>query len=1036
KEFKENQGLYQEIVESGLFSEEELKHPARTGEALKVSRSELTRQLEAHERKWRGLTGQAGNFTRFQSAFGETADPRVLAAEWAEQRAVLDRNCSTAKGALGQADEAARKAKGEAGAASTDLTKLGSEKKALEDLREAAAPFLEAVPGQNPKGFAKEVRGRQLRLTGEKGRLEVELPRLKALVDRLEAWRTLHGEASPAVFIEEFIRAREALRDEKGAAERSLELLRADIQMLRKHKVAPGEVAAKALHIARECGKAATLHEFLDGLGLDQGRRADMLSLFSPILFAPVVADAAGAEPLLLRFDEERLPVPVFLEKELAEFSRTGVVATAEAGGIVHTFLAGRRSLTVECILDPEKLKRELDAAKAREKELQERFADLNRRHAAMGDSNADLKEARAVLAAQEDGALEKYNALAMRQEAMDAELSEISEKYPEMVLKAAERAEDLDAKGGLGRLRELDVLLDAAVERVKKAELHLKECEEKWKAAGESHEAAREALRQFELKISEFREVLKELIAFVEAGGPAFMARAEEISDALKNELKALGDKIGSFKFDRAQAYLDSLDKSEEESRLLLDRKIGEAGEMEKFLRALGDEERRLEADRQTALRKATSYDSHIAAILPSYKALAGLLEDKRVQEDLRRIEAATGVSFAPAPEIREILGRILAGLEDLDAHGDEILADLAAIRARLTEEQNLKGLVDRVEEGRAGLGQADRRYQDSCEQFFKNLPAAITVEAKAEIQERTRNPERLQEYVETKNKRFEEEAERCRKAREHEEELFEVAKKNLSQLAVNGKIALQTLKSVLGHHKNATFELEVHVVDDIEAVMSKLVYEVKRVQLQLDSEFGQDLFGTDPDEVDARKTLLQRISAELYRGLFPDPRIRVYFPQIRGEKKEVYSDKFSSGEKMALSLLWLSILAEFSMRQAETTYSDRIRPGKHEQGPSIFWIDGLFSHLSDVDIIKATMQLRASQGSFQLVGLMHNPANIPSHDFGTFPRLFVTRVQKSRAMATSKDWAVTEQFKEGQVDTILAFLDKGVLPAAEGNA
>jgi hypothetical protein len=376
--------------------------------------------------------------------------------------------------------------------------------------------------------------------------------------------------------------------------------------------------------------------------------------------------------------------------------------------------------------------------------------------------------------------------------------------------------------------------------------------------------------------------------------------------------------------------------------------------------------------------------------------------------------------------PELVSKVTEIIAALADIDANAQVVLSDIGSIKGIIENDQDLKRRAAEVRSFGRQHESAKSNYSKAGETIARDAHKGLSVEEMEHIRSLLPTPEKIFSFQETRAAKLAEGEEQCRKTQARVDALYDESRKVLARLADDCRFALKTLKAILAKSKNATFEIDVEIVNDLESVMSRLANEVRRQQMDLSREQDMDLFGISTEEEEHRKNILQKIRHELYRGIFLKPKIRVYFPQIRREKV-LFSDKFSTGERMALSLLWLCILAEYSISMAATSRFSQLRPGKLDTGPSLFWIDGMFSHLSHVKILRDALQLKGSRGGFQLIGLMHDPARLLHHDFNAFPRLFVTLEQVSRDKATPREWATTEVFKEGQVDSLLAYLDHG---------
>lgn len=1028
EEHKANQSFYEEMEKSGLFSPEEMADPLRTEQETSKEREAKSETLEKHETKRRELAAPRDNYQRFQVSFGQDVDPKAKDEEWRRRELELEAETKQAQEGLRAAQAKGEAVKIEHGETQARIIGYTGEVKDLEGMNQSAKPFFNAFPGERPEGLARKIREQKQEAAGKKGRVQATVELLRKSVAHVEAWEKQYPGIAPLDFIEEFSARKDALREDKRSVDKELAKIHEDMEHLKKKKVAPGELSVTGLRLAKETVQAAPLHEFLTGLGLPKERLEKTLSLFSSVLFAPVVEDAAKAKTLLQVFEDKRLPIPVFLAPELGAFAMNGEIVQVEANGLVHTYLAGRRSFAVECFLDPEKLRRELEIAEAKARELEQKAKALAEEIAKMSDSHEGLKAARAAQTALEEKAKEACDEAILTLNTLEREIAERDEKYTEEILAAAEAAERFAQKGGQAKLDEQIARLKTAGETLKKLAEDMLAWETEKKTAEKRLQAVQEGKADFIKQTAEFRNILKSLMDYVEIGGPAFMENAQRISDALRDEIQKLEQKL-RFQFVRAKAYLDGLTTSEEERRgqLATNRSLLEA--IRNTLKQLADEERRLSDHRKNVEKSATGYDHRIAAIQPSYKALVGLLHDEEIQTDLSLYLTEKETPLAPMPELVAKLDEIRAALADIDANDQAILSEVGTLKGLIENDQDLKGRAANVRSIKARFGAAEKSYSASCTAFLKMPGKTFSSEEVERIRPLLNSPEKLVSFLRAQHERLNEDEELNKRNQEEIAGAYDKSKEILVRYVTNCKHSVIVLKNILRKYKDATFEVEVTITDDIESVMYRLANEVRNKQMYLANSRGLDLMGPSPEEEEQQKSVLQEIRHGLYRGIFLKPKVRMYFPQLRGERKELYThDNLSGGQKVAVSLLWLSILADYSMDMAIRSHSSQLRPGREDIGPSIFWFDGMFSHLSSPELIKDSLPNKSSRGGFQLIGLMHDPAAIMRHNYDAFPNLFVTRVQGRRG--NSSEWIATHAFQEGQVASLHAYLERGTTP------
>jgi hypothetical protein len=346
EEQKANKSFYEEMEKSGLFSPEEMAEPLRTKQETSKEREEKSEFLEKHEAKRRELSAPCANYARFREAIGEDVEPKAKDEEWRRREIELEVETNHAHEGLRAAQAKGEAVKIEHGETQARIIGYTGEVKDLEEMCQNAKPFFDALPGERPEGLARKIREQKQKAAGEKGRVQATVELLRKSVAHVEAWEKQYPGIAPLAFIEDFSAMRDALREDKRSVDKQLAQIHSDMEYLKKKMVAPGEFSVTGLRLAKETVQAAPLHEFLTGLGLPKERLEITLSLFASVLFAPVVEDAAKAITLLQVFENNSLPIPVFLAPELGAFAMNGEIVQTEANGLVHTYLAGWKSLT------------------------------------------------------------------------------------------------------------------------------------------------------------------------------------------------------------------------------------------------------------------------------------------------------------------------------------------------------------------------------------------------------------------------------------------------------------------------------------------------------------------------------------------------------------------------------------------------------------------------------------------------------------------------------------------------------------------
>ncbi|MCJ2163028.1 MULTISPECIES: hypothetical protein [unclassified Pseudodesulfovibrio] len=1024
KEFKENEGLYREMVDSGLFSTAELAEPAGTGKALEDQKQQATAKLEALREKQLRLQPVHTLYERFIAAFPDSS-PTQKKDEWRARETYL----KAAEAIAAELDRTAHATETTAlkalGEAQRKETTAQTHHSRLDELNRDSAPFYEAFPNESPAGFAGRARNEISVSEKGLGDLQGQMKEIKDQVDHLDKWVANHPGETPAEAVARLLTEQQELAESLRLKQAELGTAKQDLAFLSQKKIAPGPDVAEALTAGAVICGFTSLHEAIRSFELSDERRVELFTLFSTVLFAPVVPSLESVSALLELFEERRLSVPVFLKDELESFCIDGELHSEAVNGIVYTYLVGRRSFAVECLLDPGKLAAERERLKRFVASLEIEEAKLKELLREASDDSPALVSARKAKDAV--NAKSRFEEMLQAQSRMQKSHDALLEKYTEKVLYASQRAERLETEGGKEALAKAKAALLTAQRQLENAKSDLAAAERERPAASEALRKAKGELETFlEGPSKPFRQDIENLVEHVHKGDHAFMKTAQADAASIRESLDRLEKRL-KYRFDRAQSYVSSLDSSEEQRREKIDAKMMDHAKAAKAVIEREEIIRSLSARAGALQGPIVSYDNAVAQMLPAYRALAVLIHDDEMSTLL-------GPSSGAPDEVAQAqVAQILDGLSDVESCKDEILVALNTLKGHLESELSLKSYDEKARSERRALHSAQQGYVKACGALLQTPPKGLT-QGEIEILERFRNdPDGLETFVNGKRQRVEDAEADCIEAQQKEETLYKELLGNLQSLAETSASGLSELKKVLRAHKGATFQIDVELADDFSVVIGKLVQDLRRTQMALKRETGQDLLGDDgPEAAKARKSVRDNLRTELYRNVFRNPRITVDYPHICGDRKRLYNDGFSSGERMALSLLWLTLLAEYSIKMEARINSGGRRKAVKEIGPSVFWIDGLFSNLSSPEMVKTSLQLKESLGRFQLIGLMHNPEALFRHDFDSFPKLFVTMVRNSPDLASPNEWADSKEFHKGEADSIVAFVS-GEIPVTQ---
>jgi hypothetical protein len=188
-----------------------------------------------------------------------------------------------------------------------------------------------------------------------------------------------------------------------------------------------------------------------------------------------------------------------------------------------------------------------------------------------------------------------------------------------------------------------------------------------------------------------------------------------------------------------------------------------------------------------------------------------------------------------------------------------------------------------------------------------------------------------------------------------------------------------------------SAGFDIEAKVADmgDVRTVLTGIVDKVEK------SEKNSENLGND-EALRSRytKNMRKEIREEFYKNVILEPTIRVCIPSISHKSLKLEKNMVSSGQGVAMSLLWIVKMADYVTERElqRQNVSNAARKRVRSMRTQFVIIDGAFSHLSDKRLITDALDsVKGKRGKFQLIITGHEPNY--KNDFAYFPSYIVAR-------------------------------------------
>jgi len=976
-----NEGLYADLVESGLFSAEELKSPNKTAaivrEKLSAARkamsdfSVLEAQLNEHYGAWKEYLAEYGkDCVPVETLEQKKSEKNHLS----ESMHAFSSNLKECTADLSKKQEKLLEAQGEHDKASQTLERLSEHRTAYKN-------FIERFGNVAPEGKEDKLRAdlntNQTRLST----LQQQQESYQEGVSALHRFRETVSEiVSPEQWLKNISTRRAEIAVELNDSEMLLKNLCKQRETLENERIAANASTCSALdYLSEKNISYQVLHHVIDELGLRYERKREVLAVFSALLFAPVLPtehEAKQAAEALAEFDAQ---VPVFLYRSLIEYCQSAPIEHADNNELLVGTTAGIVTRSVSCLLDPLLVEREKESLDTRINTVKITIATLQSESTSIGDESESVVLARRALRTIQENEIKNLETVNQELEKYQSKVEELRQHTSPQVI-AIIRSADSYAK--LGGEKEDTTLQKRLVELSADIQTYELQISERQNQQSELEEQISTLSEKIDRVLpNDLAIMLNSAGSFYEKGGPEFMANCDaRRRDLLQEATKAENRNAYNKHFDGAQNYLDSISADQVNN---LSQQLGEVSrEIEETQRKR--DAARIERDRLSEsvpqVRNAMeSIDKLVLLALKRYRKVAKLSADATNKSDLdlnedpliEQCEKLLHANVNDEPETVRIIADALSGeLEEIDI--DRKASGLG--RAKDELEKKGKAFVDLAKDvikSPTGLKPVEVQTLKEINGVV-DIPKVRTL-YEGILEQLSRSKELLHQYESS------------------ERESRQLVSSRLAHLIEYAALDLGILRSVVGSNRGkhtSYFNVEAEVLDrtGIQRLMDGIVEEIDILERQRRELEKQRTRSEDTE--DYHESLRSLIRKKLYQTIFSKPTITYVNTSIRGAGDEhEFNENLSEGQKAALSLMWAIRLAEFAIeREAKRLSSRRSQQKARDMSVNIMLIDGLFSNLSNRELIDSSMAgIESTRGSFQLIGLIHNPHY--QNDFNKFP-------------------------------------------------
>jgi hypothetical protein len=982
------QSAHREMASSGLFTEAELASPEQSGATVNDAYRVASQSVDGHKDRVSRLRDVHASWEAFQrehsgekpSAFANQLQETLKSAEAAIQDAKTARDTARKeRHGIQQIFQTARDA----------LQKASVRMERFQQTAPDAARFIEVFGDVSPVGLANRVQKEANEARSSIGTIKSERSKLAAALEALQKFRKQHENTDPSAWLttlgEEWDARGRAIADHKT------ELKEARIRRtgLDTEVVVAGRVAREAAAIA--AGNHTPLHAAIESMALDQARRESALTLFSALLHTPVYETAEEAREAATHLEEKRIEAPVFLRSELEAFCRSGEISMSTA--FAHTWLVGIRTRQVECLLDPRLVEREKATL---DTEIQRLGKEIEIAQQARAKYSPDSPEANLARKAAE--------AVAGGYEAKDAELAtefgELEDRLPELetrsatgmiaVILAAEKHQkdfaDVTEISLQAYLSECRTQESAASTAWTMLDAHIKACEDDADTKQEALNNANVAAMQV--------DKLRKLQNYMDApeDNPDFMLSASDTFARLE-AVKGNAEARTRFRFDLAAAFI----------------------------------------------KRGTEYAKEVETQIAHHKGERDRIQDKLLPEAGEEIESMRGAINDAAVQERNIdhLVRNLSGMyrsytewaDDLVVVSkDAILTtSLGAQTIALHEAQSaservvlleqMMGEIDFEEKtgSRKAMNDAKAKYEKLKVTFDGGIDLALATpdadmseHMRTELVRAKSNPDIVEHLHSVAGTNHQRSIAANEIAKHHLEEEWDKLSDWLNNFTKRLKKNFALLVSVFGPNidketkavLNSGFQISGTVATDadIKAVLDGVVTTIEKAEAE---RVGKSF--TKFEEKKQKNDLRQTIRNNFYQSVITGVGIKVVMPSISQHPLALERKMVSTGQGIAMALLWIVKMAEFTTKRWQNEQASSAAQRKRLRHTQFTLIDGAFSSLSDEGLIKDALDsIDATKGNFQLIITDHDPDYRNNFDY--FPTLIVAKEYDGKFMIADK--------------------------------
>jgi len=560
-----NEGLYADLVESGLFSEEELKSPRETAvivrDKLSFARkamndfSILKAQLNEHYGAWKEYVAEYGT---------ECIPVETLEQKKAEKNRLSESMRATSSrlkecnAGLSKTQDMLREAQGERDKASQALERLSEHRSAYQH-------FVERFGNVSPEGKEDKLRTDLNTNQTQLSKLQQQQESYQEGVSALHRFRETVSEiVSPDQWLKNISTRRAEIAVELNDSKTLLKDLCKQRETLENERIAANASTCSALDCLSEKNISyKVLHHVIDELGLAYERKREVLGVFSAVLFAPVLSTELETQQAAEALAEFGAQVPVFLYRSLIEYCQCSPIEHTDNDELLVGTTAGVITRSVSCLLDPLLVEREKESLDTQIGKVKSTINTLQHELTSIGDDSDSVVLARRALKTIQDNELEKLETVNQKLEKCQSKIEELRQHTSPQVIDTIRSADSYVKLGGENKDTTLQKRLIDLSTDIQTYELQISERQNQQSELEEQISTLSEKIEW--ILPNDLAVMLNSADSFYKKGGPEFMANFDTRHRHLLQEVTTAEDRNAYNKhFEGAQSYLDSISEDQ----------------------------------------------------------------------------------------------------------------------------------------------------------------------------------------------------------------------------------------------------------------------------------------------------------------------------------------------------------------------------------------------------------------------------------------------------------------------------------------